>query len=396
MEENTVKAEPTNQEENAIKVEPTNPEEKKVWDEKAINEFMQEQVKALKTCFRVWIGVLAYLLIVGLVACLIVYGVLMVGMFVVNLIFLLKTHKFLKRLENGEVDVKELYEFYESMGRGDLKLFVLNILCGGLFGVIGTIYELHIGEKALRAGEEILGDDYKKERVSSDPNAKWHYCMYCKKNKREGYRLYKMTDGVICYDCAQKYVSMLPKRTSSPMDIKENGITAKFPVENALAKLSSKDLEDRLEYKKQNLEQYSNFAPTKVICDGCLELDETNSLFRIAEVKEDRYDSAKYGIPSGLVHPYSAVLGICYEMVYEYDDGTSDQSIGRWRYTNYNTIVFAIDDKYLKEEVFTLQIIPTKVFSNSKKPQIENAEQTVKELQEIFNKPVLPVRKLHA
>ena len=82
-----------------VNVEIPNQEEKKVWDEKAINEFMEEQKKALKTCTHVWIGVLAYLLIIGIVACFIVYGVLMLGMFVVNLIFFLKTKKFLKSLE---------------------------------------------------------------------------------------------------------------------------------------------------------------------------------------------------------------------------------------------------------------------------------------------------------
>ena len=72
-----------------VNVEIPNQEEKKVWDEKAINEFMEEQKKALKTCTHVWIGVLAYLLIIGIVACFIVYGILMLGMFVVNLIFFL-------------------------------------------------------------------------------------------------------------------------------------------------------------------------------------------------------------------------------------------------------------------------------------------------------------------
>ena len=128
----------------AIPVTPTNPEEKKVWDEKAINEFMEEQKKAIKKCTHVWIGVMAYLLIIGIVACFIVYGVLMLGMFVVNLIFFLKTQKFLKSFENGEVDLKTLYGFYEKMGSRALKLFTLNLLCGGLFGVIGSIYEMRI------------------------------------------------------------------------------------------------------------------------------------------------------------------------------------------------------------------------------------------------------------
>ena len=103
-----------------VKVEIPNQEEKKVWNEKEINEFMEEQKKALKTCTHVWIGVLAYLLIVGIVACFIVYGVLMLAMFVVNLMFFLKTQKFLKSFENAEVDLKALYAFYE-IGRASCR-----------------------------------------------------------------------------------------------------------------------------------------------------------------------------------------------------------------------------------------------------------------------------------
>ena len=380
-----------------VNVEIPNQEEKKVWDEKAINEFMEEQKKALKTCTHVWIGVLAYLLIIGIVACFIVYGVLMLGMFVVNLIFFLKTKKFLKSLENGEVDLKALYGFYESMGSRALKLFTLNLLCGGLFGVIGSIYEMRIAGKALPVAEEILGDDFKEERKTADPNAQWHYCIYCKKNKREGNHLFRLKDGVICTDCLDKYASMLPKRTVDPMLVKEKGIASIPNIDKFLPQLSSKDLEERLEYLKRNNEQYSDFNPTKTICDGCLELDEAKSLFRVVRADEDIYNSAKRGMPSGLIHPYSDVKGICYEMVYEYEEGYGEDSISRWKYTDTNTIVLAIEDKYLKEEVFVLDKVPTAsgLFANTKKPQIEYAEQTVKELQEIFNKPVLPFRKLH-
>ena len=84
-----------------------------------------------------------------------------------------------------------------------------------------------------------------------------------------------------------------------------------------------------------------------------------------------------------------------YEMVYEYET-PDDHTNGGWRYKDYNSIIFAIDDNpYLKEETFTLKKIPTGFFANSKKPQIEYAEQTVYELQEIFNKPVLEKRKLY-
>ncbi len=54
--------------ENSVKVEVPDQEKKKVWDEQSINQFMEEQKQAIKKCTHVWIGVLAYLLIIGIVA----------------------------------------------------------------------------------------------------------------------------------------------------------------------------------------------------------------------------------------------------------------------------------------------------------------------------------------
>ncbi len=301
-------------------------EEKTSTEEKIMteSEFLEEQKAALKKNISVWTGVLINLLVVGLVLCLVVYGFLMVAMFVINLLFFLKTKKLLDRIENGEASVKEVYEFYESMGRRSIKLFAVNIFCGGGFGVIGTINDMKVSEAGMSDGLKILGEGYKDDRIANDPKAQWRYCIYCKRNKTEAFYIYKLTDGVIC--------------------------------------------------------------------DGCLELDEANHLFRIAQPGE--FDSARAGGGSGLVHPYSAIKGIAYEMIYEYDT-PSDSNNGGWRYINLNSIVLPIDNPYLKEETFTLKKIPTDFFANSKKPQIEYAEQTVNELQEIFQKPVLEHRKLH-
>ena len=357
--------------------------------------FKQEQIKKLKTSFLVWIGVFAYLLIVGIVMCFVGYGILMLAMIVVNLIFALKVSKFRKRIESGEADVKEIYSFYESLYRRDKAFIVVNLLCGGLFGVIGTMYEMSVVSKGLLGAEKILGESFKEERAAADPNAQWHYCIYCKRNRREGYSLIKLSDGVICAECEKKYKSMLPKRLSDPMNVKDNDTVLCCRDEDAIRelKLSSKDLEDRLAHLNENKARYANFTPTKTICDGALELDEANLLFRVVEVPRNVYNSARVGCPSGLVYPYSAVKGVCYEKIYEYEDG-SDDSFGRWRYTDYNSIVLAVDDPYLNAEVFTLDKIPTKFFSSTSKPQIEHAEQTVKELEKLFGKPALPPRKV--
>ena len=151
-------------------------------------------------------------------------------------------------------------------------------------------------------------------------------------------------------------------------------------------------MEDRFEYLKKNQEDYSDFTPTRVICDGCLELDETNSLFRIATASE--FDSAKAGVASGLVHPYSAVKGIAYEMIYEYDP-PSEEFNGAWYYVFCNSIILAIDNPYLGEETFTLNKLESKKFESYKNIQIKYAEQMVKELQEIFNAPVMEKRILY-
>ncbi len=392
-EENAVKEE-IDKEENSSSEENTSSEENIEEKTMTESEYIEAQKEAFKKNIRIWTGVLIYILVAGVITCILVYGFIMLIMFVINLLFFLKTKKFLKQIENGEAGVKEIYEYYESISRRSGLFFVLNLFCAGGFGLIGTIHDMRISAFGMEEGEKILGDDYKNERIANDANAQWNYCIYCKRNKTETFfrKLYRMQDGVICDDCLSPYTSMLPKRTEDPALLKHREITHCANSSKSVGKLSSKDLEERLEYLKKNQEDYSGFTPTRVICDGCLELDETNSLFRIATASE--FNSTTVGEPSGLVHPYSAVKGIAYEMVYEYVTPNDDNN-GGWTYENYNSIIFAIDNPYLKEETFALAKVPTKFFESSKKPQNEYAEQTVKELSEIFNAPVLESRKLH-
>ena len=357
------------------------------------SEFLEAQKAALKKNILIWTGVLIYLLVGGLVLCLLLYGFLMLIMFVINLVFFLKTKKLLKRIENGEAGVKEIYEFYEAMGKRSLITFTFNLFCGGGLGLIGTISDMKVSSDGMKEGEKILGDDYKNERIAKDPNAQWKYCIYCKRNKVESaFHLYRLRDGVICDSCLSKYSPMFPKRAEDPALLKSSEITHYIRPEKFVGRLSSKDLEERFEYLKKNQEDYSGFTPTRVIYDGCLELDEVNNLFRIATASG--FDSARAGAASGLVHPYSAVKGIAYELIFEYYTPDENNS-GGWTYMNHNSIVLAIDDPYLKEETFTLKKISTKLLENSQKPQIEYAKQTVKELQEIFNAPILEKRKLY-
>ena len=356
------------------------------------SEFLEAKKEALKKNISTWTGVLIFLAVVGLPLCIVVYGIAMEVMFVINLLAFQKTKKFLERMENGEVSVKEVYEFLETMQRRGTKMFMLNLFLGLGVGLIGTLNDLKISEAGIKEGLDILGDDYKSDRIANDPKAQWRYCVYCKKNKTEAFNLYKLTDGVICSSCLSKYSSMLPKRAEDPATPSLKTAHYINPV-NSIGKLSSKDLDARLEYLKKNQEEYSGFTPTRVICEDMLELDETNSLFRIASASE--YEGARAGVTSGLVHSYSAIKGIAYELIYEYET-PNDNTSGGWKYTGHNSVIFAIDDNpYLKEETFTLKHIPTKLFESSKKPQNEYAEQTVKELQEIFNKPVLEKRVLH-
>lgn len=352
-------------------------------------EYIEEQKKALKSNIRVWTFVFIYFVVVGLLLCLILYGFIMLGMLVVNLVFFSKTKKFLKKIENGEVGVEEIYEFYEAMAGRNNMLFVANIFCGGLFGVIGTISDMRVTTRGMVMGQAILGDDYKNKRVVQDANARWKYCIYCKRNKVEVNHLYNLTDGVICSGCLSSFASMLPKRAEDPALLNARSTAHYIRPDASIGKLSSKDLEERLAYYKNNLEYYACFRPTKVICDGCLEIDEVNSLFRIVHSSE--YDSAKAGSSSGLIHQYSEIKGIGYEKIYEY---TPDSEGGAWIYSRDNSIILAIDNPYLREETFTLKRIPTDFFANSPKIQVEYAEQTVRELQGIFNKPIMESRKV--
>jgi hypothetical protein len=397
-EEETAAEEPAEEEpaaEETAAKEEAETEEPKAEEENVMSEseYIEAAKESLKKNLRTWTGVLIFLIVVGLPLCLVAYGVLMVAMFVVNLLFYLRTKKFLQSVENGEADVKDIYEFYESMGRRSVKLFALNLLCGGLFGVIGTVSDMKTSQIGMIEGEKILGDDYKNERIAQDANAKWKYCIYCKRNKQEAfYHLYKLSDGVICSDCLSPYNSMFPKRGEDPLTVKAKGVAHYVSPSSITMRYSSKDLEERLEYLEKNKEEYADFTPTKVTCDGCLEIDEKNSLFRIVPASE--FDSGRAGGTSGLVHKFSELKGIAYEMIYEYDTPSESDS-GGWRYTYHNSLVFALDHPYLNAETLTLKQIPTKFFSISKKPQLEYAEQTVNELHEIFNTPVLPFRKVH-
>ena len=355
------------------------------------SEFLEGLKESLKKNIHTWTIILVILAVVGLPLCLIIYGIAMEVMAVINFLALKKTKEFLERLENGEVSVKEAYEFLETLQRRGRKMFVLNFFFGLVFPLVGNVNDVKISEAAMKEGLDILGDDYKNERMANDPNAKWKYCVYCKKNNLEVASLYKMKDGVICCNCVSPYTSMMPIRIEDPATPSiKTANTMNFLT--AIANMTSKDLEERLEYLKKNQEEYSYFTPTRVICDGCLELDETNFLFRI--VRASGYDSERDGKVSGLVHPYNAIKGIAYEMVYEYETG-DENTRGGWKYRN-NTIVFALNDNpYLNAEAFSLKSVPTKLFGSSKKPQNEYAEQMVKELEAIFKAPVLESRKLH-
>ena len=374
-------------EENVVQEESTTTEGNSEGTTMTESEYLEKQKEALKKTIRIWTIMLIYFLVVGVVLCIVVYGISMLVMFVVNFLNLKKMKKFLEQIESGEAGVKEVYEFYQNLQKNGGKFFVLNFLFGAGFGVIGTIVDGKMSMKGIEEGEPILGDDYKNERIANDPKAQWNYCIQCKKNRIEArYRvLSKMTDGVICDDCLSKYSTMLSKRNKDTADPSVNS-TQYLRPRDAIEKLSSKDLEERLEYLIKNQEDYSNFTPTRVICDGCLELDELNCLFRIARSSE--FDSEKTGVASGLVHPYSAVNAITYEKIYDYDPGDDTHS-AKLRYTEKNTILLVINNPYLKEEVFMLKEIPAKGSSNHKKAQIGYAEQTVKELQEIFDKPVM-------
>ena len=124
------------------------------------SEFLEAQKEALKKNIKIWTGLLIYLLVVGLILCIVLYGFFMLTMFVINLLSFLKTKKLLERIENGEASVKEVYEYYEALGRRTIKIFAVNIFLAGGLGVIGTINDMKLSNDGMTEGEKILGDDY--------------------------------------------------------------------------------------------------------------------------------------------------------------------------------------------------------------------------------------------
>ena len=360
-------------------------------DEETVKAFMEEQKNNLKRAFYVRIGTMAYLAIVGTIALIVFYGVFMWAMFVFNLLTALKENKTAKQIENGEISPKELYKCYESMQSRSTLFVVLNIVFGGGLGCIGAIHDKVFLNRALAKKETILGPEDRAQSIAEDSNAQWHYCFYCHKNKKEA-PLYRMSDGVICRGCAKQFEPMLPKRRENPTELTKK-YARNIPWDLAIQPLTVQELKEREAYWQQNKEKYAGFTPTKVLYDGCLELDEKNRLFRIGEAKEGIYDSTDAGLPSGLIHPYDDVVGICYENIYTYVTAIGENDHSSWEYTCNNAIVLAMNNPYINAEVFTLKQAPSGFF-NVRKAQDEQSEQVVNELHEILGKPVLKSRVL--
>lgn len=367
-------------------------------DEQARYDFVQNQIKAMKKGQIIWwiIIVIQGCITLGTLAAIV--GFIVLVMFILNIIFNYIEYQYYKSVESCGWEAEEVILHFKKIKKRSMIMLVPNLLFGAGIGCIGNIYDLVMVNKALKQEKEILG-------AGADSNASkineaeidWDHCAICNKEEGEEVGLYHLKDGSVCSDCLASHEGLFPQRAEKSIYVKGKSRAHFVHMDIALLKLSVNEVKNRLDNYKKNQEMYSNFSPTKVMCDGCLELDENNSLFRIVGVWNDDFTSTKNGIPSGLIHPYSEVTGICYEMIYHYSESYDDDThtkTGSWVYTDCNSIVFTFDSEYISEESFMLKRIETSLFNLSKKPHKEFAEKTINELHEILGAPILPAREI--
>ncbi|MBP5275920.1 MAG: hypothetical protein J6Z07_03900 [Lachnospiraceae bacterium] len=362
-------------------------------DEKARYEFVQQQVKAMKTSYILWWIVLGIQGLISLSTMMVVYGFLVLAVFIFNIVFCYHEVQYYKSVEACGWEPEDVLNYMQKTKKRSLIMLIPNLIFGAGVGCIGNIYDLVMANKALKQKKEIIGDADLNDLMKVDPNIDWDHCAICNKTEADDVGIYKLKDGAVCSDCMASHEGLVPQRAENSLYVKKRAHFVHMDV--ALLKVTVDNLKERFENFKKNQEMYPNFTPTKVLYDGCLELDENNSLFRIAKVWNDDFTSTQNGFPSGLVHPYSEVTGVCYEMIhhyYETEDSETHTKSGSWVYTDRNSIVIVLDNKYMTEETFLLKKIETSFFNFSKKPHVEYAEKVVKEISEIFGKPVMNMR----
>ena len=215
-------------------------------------------------------------------------------------------------------------------------------------------------------------------------------CCICGKtnNAKEMVRL---KDGFICKECFAQIAGMISTRNARFLGGKSKVNYAPPFVQIRNTPVAA--VKEMYEYQEERRKAYPTFDCKKSMFDGCLELDDEEQLFRI--VNKDSHTAN--GISSEFVFPYSAVKGYHYEMVYAIretinSDGSSSKYIS---YSNENAIVIEIDDKFVKEEIFTPETIRLPgIFSNDGKANIKRAEEILESLKEVFGKPITPRKKL--
>jgi len=216
-------------------------------------------------------------------------------------------------------------------------------------------------------------------------------CCICEAKKENAREVVRAKDGVICDDCFHKIYGMISTRGERFLGGKSN---VNYVVQSdKIRYMPVATVKEMYAYQEEKRKEAETFECKKSLFDGCLELDDEAQLFRVV----NRPSHDQNGISSEFVYPYSAVKGYHYEMVYVIresvdSDGTSSKYT---TYSNENAIVIEVDDKFVKEEIFTPETIRLPgIFSNNGKANIKQAEEILESLKDIFGKPITPRKKL--
>jgi len=215
-------------------------------------------------------------------------------------------------------------------------------------------------------------------------------CCGCGKEITEKRDMNALSGCYICADCYDIVVPFFPTRKKRFLG--GNSKVDNVPRYKAAKQVTAANVKDWMAYIQENNETYASFTPTKVLFDGALELDEDKQLFRVMNIKQREYDDFELGKSTQLIFPYSAVKDYFFEMIYHTSYG--DDNPSNWTYTDRNLIVIELNDKYVSREVFQLKKIEVGFFKSGKKVNIEAANDALKQLKDIFGKPVLKEMKL--
>ena len=109
-----------------------------------IRGFVSKVTNLMYVSFVLWFIVIGLQLIVGIITAVMGYGVITLIMMVHNIIANIRYYKNIQIIKNysSKADMVYLVEYFENSIKPGWIFTILNLIFGGLIGVVGSIYDL--------------------------------------------------------------------------------------------------------------------------------------------------------------------------------------------------------------------------------------------------------------